>query len=188
MNNELNVGNFLMYTMNMLNERNIKLTINNGVIKSTWDEVPIKDNLIAIHTIIKRGTVLFDEIILARKDLNEINQKILDKINNTSDNINVDFKIIGSFYHTNDNCNINMEYNKDNDLLLVYQSKWLNEKMKPIKVLSLYNILDDIPVVVTEKEAINLFNMDNSYLTDPNNLLLNSSDTERKRTMDNYKK
>lgn len=74
---------------------------------------------------------------------------------------------------------------KDGKILLAYKSH-INELegMKIIKVLSLYEILDDTFYSCTEKEALNIFDssLDDSFLQEENSLM-HRVDLEKKKRL-----
>jgi len=73
----------------------------------------------------------------------------------------------------------------DGKILLAYKSQ-INELegMKIIKVLSLYEILDDTFYSCTEKEALNIFDssLDDSFLEEENSLM-HRADIEKKKRL-----
>ena len=74
---------------------------------------------------------------------------------------------------------------KDGKILLAYKGH-INEieGMKIIKVLSLYEILDDTFYSCTEKEALNIFDssLDDSFLKEENSLM-HRADIEKKKRL-----
>ncbi len=71
---------------------------------------------------------------------------------------------------------------KDGKILIGYQEfKKETEDMRIIKVLSLYEMLDDTFISCTEKEALNMFdpNIDDSYLKNKDSLI-HRADIEKK--------
>lgn len=94
-------------------------------------------------------------------------------------NLNNKEKFLGRFN------NENMVKSKYKDgKILIYCDNTITEKEEPviIKVLSLYEIVDDTFYSCTEEEALNLFdkNINTNYLINKNNSL-NRSDVAKKR-------
>lgn len=132
---------------------------NNKNIKNTYID-KIDDQLLVRYTIIKVKNDEFIEISLFNSDI-EI--------------------FIGRF--PKENYKLEMKYLNDN--LIFYYINFIRNinQLKAIKVLALYNILDDTFYAVTEKDALNLFDnkIDTSYLIDKNNLIIRSDIEKKKR-------
>ena len=74
---------------------------------------------------------------------------------------------------------------KDGKILLAYKSHINDDEgMKIIKVLSLYEIVDDTFYSCTEKEALNIFDssLDDSFLKEENSLM-HRADIEKKKRL-----
>ena len=74
---------------------------------------------------------------------------------------------------------------KDGKILLAYKSHINDDEgMKIIKVLSLYEIVDDTFYSCTEKEALNIFDssLDDSFLEEENSLI-HRTDLEKKKRL-----
>ena len=119
----------------------IKLIYNINTLKIS------EDAFIKIDLIEKRGNKFFD-VILTLKE----REIFLGRFDKTIDKINAKYK---------------------DDKILIFYEEYTKEteKMEIIKILSLYEIIDDMFYSCSEKEALELFdkNIDSSYLKDKDN-------------------
>ena len=133
---------------------------NNKKILEPIYTLKISDNLIIEKCLYQTTGNTFYEVVL-KTDKNEI--------------------FIGRF--TKELNNLRVTYN--NGKILVYYDNFIQEErqMKVIKVLSLYDILDDIFYSCTEEEALNIFNpnIDTNYLEDPDRYIYRSDLEKRKK-------
>lgn len=89
---------------------------------------------------------------------------------------------IGRFLNVYDGM-INAEYN---DGKIMVDVKEFNDKELVItKILSLYDIVDDMFYACTENEALKQFdsNLDNKHLKNPNNMICRQDTEKRRRTI-----
>lgn len=80
--------------------------------------------------------------------------------------------------------NLKFSYNNEKILLFYETFNSKKNKMDIIKVVSLYDVLDDTFIATTEEEALNIFdsNLDTAYLIDRDNFIFNS-DIEKKKKL-----
>lgn len=132
----------------------IKLIYNINTLKIS------EDAFIKIDLIEKRGNKFFD-VILTLKE----REIFLGRFDKTFDKINAKYK--------------------DGKILIFYEEYTKEtEKMEIIKILSLYEIIDDMFYSCSEKEALELFdkNIDSSYLKDKDNKIYRE-DVEKNRRL-----
>ncbi len=83
---------------------------------------------------------------------------------------------------------IEVLHNKDK--LLICKRQYIEKGMKIIKVLGMYNILDNMLYYCTELEALNLFDssIDKKYLKSPKNTLYRLDIEKKRRNEESTKK
>lgn len=83
-----------------------------------------------------------------------------------------------------------VEVFQNKDKILICNRKFIEDGMKIVKVLGMYNILDNMLYYCTELEALELFdsNIDKKYLKNPENTICRLDIEKKRRNEESIKK